>query len=45
MPYDERFCQQNGFLHGGAVASLAEATERLIATMTSTIIVRWLRRP
>jgi uncharacterized protein (TIGR00369 family) len=104
MPYDERFCQQNGFLHAGAVASLADsangyaaytlappetdvlavefkinllepaqgtgfvargrvlrpgrtlsvcradvvtadAGERLIATMTSTIIIRPLRRP
>ena len=25
MPYDERFCQQNGFLHAGAVASLADS--------------------
>jgi len=23
MPYDERFCQQNGFLHAGAIASVA----------------------
>jgi uncharacterized protein (TIGR00369 family) len=104
MPYDERFCQQNGFLHAGAVASLADSANgyaaftlappetdvlavefkinllepaqgtgfvargrvlrpgrtlsvcradvvtadpqaRLIATMTSTIIVRPLRRP
>jgi len=103
MLYDERFCQQNGFLHAGAVASLADsangyaaytlappetdvlavefkinllepaqgtgfvargrvlrpgrtlsvcradvvsadAGERLIATMTSTIIIRPLRR-
>ena len=103
MPYDARFCQQNGFLHAGAVASLADSAngyaaytlappetdvlavefkinllepargtgfvargrvlrpgrtlsvcradvvtadpgERLIATMTSTIIVRPLRR-
>jgi uncharacterized protein (TIGR00369 family) len=103
MPYDERFCQQNGFLHAGAVASLADSangyaaltlappetdvlavefkinllepaqgtgfvaraqvlrsgrtlsvcradvvsageSERLIATMTSTIIIRPLRR-
>jgi uncharacterized protein (TIGR00369 family) len=104
MPYDERFCQQNGFLHAGAIASLADsangyaaytlappetdvlavefkinllepaqgsgfvargrvlrpgrtlsvcradvvtadASERLIATLTSTIIIRPLRRP
>jgi uncharacterized protein (TIGR00369 family) len=104
MPYDERFCQQNGFLHAGAIASLADSangyaayslappetdvlavefkinllepaqgtgfvargrvlrpgrtlsvcradvvtadrSERLIATMTSTIIIRPLRRP
>jgi uncharacterized protein (TIGR00369 family) len=103
MAYDERFCQQNGFLHAGAVASLADSangyaaytlappdtdvlavefkinllepaqgtgfvargrvlrpgrtlsvcradvmtagpSERLIATMTSTIIIRPLRR-
>jgi uncharacterized protein (TIGR00369 family) len=103
MPYDGRFCQQNGFLHAGAVASLADSAngyaaytlappetdvlavefkinllepaqgtgfvargrvlrpgrtlsvcradvvtadtgERLIATMTSTIIIRPLRR-
>jgi len=25
MPYDERFCQQNGFLHAGAIASLADS--------------------
>ena len=25
MPYDERFCQQNGFLHAGAVASVADS--------------------
>ena len=25
MPYDERFCPQNGFLHAGAVASLADS--------------------
>ncbi|HKU62374.1 MAG TPA: PaaI family thioesterase [Gemmatimonadales bacterium] len=25
MPYDERFCQQNGFLHAGAMASLADS--------------------
>jgi uncharacterized protein (TIGR00369 family) len=25
MPYDARFCQQNGFLHAGAVASLADS--------------------
>ena len=24
MPYDERFCQQNGFLHAGAIASVAD---------------------
>ena len=104
MPYDERFCQQNGFLHAGAVASVADsasgyaaytlappdtdvlavefkinlleparadgflararvlrpgrtlsicqadvvgtdADARLIATMTSTIIIRPVRRP
>jgi uncharacterized protein (TIGR00369 family) len=104
MPYDERFCQQNGFLHAGAVASLADSANgyaaytlappdtdvlavefkinllepalgagfvargrvlrpgrtlsvcradvvtsgpdaRLVATMTSTIIIRPLRRP
>jgi uncharacterized protein (TIGR00369 family) len=104
MPYDERFCQQNGFLHAGAIASVADsasgyaaytlappdtdvlavefkinlleparadgflararvlrpgrtlsicqtdvvgtdADARLIATMTSTIIIRRLRRP
>jgi uncharacterized protein (TIGR00369 family) len=25
MPYDERFCQQNGFVHAGAIASLADS--------------------
>ena len=25
MPYDERFCQQNGFLHAGAIASVADS--------------------
>ena len=25
MPYDERFCQQNGFLHAGALASVADS--------------------
>jgi len=25
MPYDERFGQQNGFLHAGAIASLADS--------------------
>ena len=25
MPYDGRFCQQNGFLHAGAIASLADS--------------------
>ena len=25
MPYDQRFCQQNGFLHAGAIASLADS--------------------
>ena len=104
MPYDERFCQQNGFLHAGAIASVADsasgyaaytlappdtdvlavefkinlleparadgflararvlrpgrtlsicqadvvgtdADARLIATMTSTIIIRPVRRP
>ena len=25
MPYDERFCQPNGFLHAGAVAGLADS--------------------
>ena len=24
MPYDERFCQKNGFLHAGAIASVAD---------------------
>lgn len=25
MPYDARFCQQNGFLHAGAIASVADS--------------------
>ena len=25
MPYDERFSQQNGFLHAGAIASVADS--------------------
>lgn len=25
MPYDDRFSQQNGFLHAGAIASLADS--------------------
>jgi uncharacterized protein (TIGR00369 family) len=25
MPFDERFCQQNGFMHAGAIASLADS--------------------
>jgi uncharacterized protein (TIGR00369 family) len=25
LPYDERFCQQNGFLHAGAIASVADS--------------------
>ena len=25
MPYDERFCQQNGFMHAGAIASVADS--------------------
>lgn len=91
MPYDDRFSQQNGFLHAGAIASLADsangyaaytlappdtdvlavefkinlleparagrtlsicqadvvgadADARLVATMTSTIIIRPLHR-
>lgn len=25
LPYDPRFCQQNGYLHAGAIASLADS--------------------
>jgi uncharacterized protein (TIGR00369 family) len=25
LPYDPRFCQQNGFLHAGAIASVADS--------------------
>jgi uncharacterized protein (TIGR00369 family) len=25
LPFDRRFCQQNGFLHAGAIASLADS--------------------
>ena len=25
IPYDERFCQQNGFMHAGAIASAADS--------------------
>jgi len=25
LPFDPRFCQQNGYLHAGAIASLADS--------------------
>ena len=37
MPYDERFCQQNGFLHAGAIASVADSANGYAAYTLSLI--------
>jgi uncharacterized protein (TIGR00369 family) len=32
LPFDPRFCQQNGFLHAGAIASLADSASGYAAS-------------
>jgi uncharacterized protein (TIGR00369 family) len=32
LPFDERFCQQNGFMHAGAIASVADSANGYAAS-------------